>query len=62
MTHRLRRLSTALGSAVLFGGALAFAAAPAQAGGWTEISRSALRIRLRLQDAGQLRRTGPSGA
>jgi len=40
MTHRLRRLSTALGSAVLFGGALAFAAAPAQAGGWTEISRA----------------------
>ncbi len=36
MTHRLRRLSTALGSAVLFGGALAFAAAPAQAGGWTD--------------------------
>jgi len=40
MTHRLRRLSAVLGSTVLLGAALAFGAAPAQAGGWTEISRA----------------------
>jgi hypothetical protein len=39
MRHRLRRLSTALGSTAVLGAALAFAA-PAQAGGWTEVSRA----------------------
>ena len=62
MTHRLRRLSTALGSAVLFGGALAFAAAPAQAGGWTDGLPVRTTDRLRVQDPGQLRATGRSGA
>ena len=58
MTHRLRRLSTVLGSTVLLGAALAFGAAPR--GGWLDRDLpGALRHRLRLQDAGQLRLRTP---
>ena len=39
MIHRLRRTSTVLSCTALLGAALAFAA-PAQAGGWTEVSRA----------------------